>query len=704
MKLQEIPLTHPLAVPLTYPLLFLHGEHGWGLNGIPYSTAAVQQRVARARGFVTAHEYFRARLFDRRDTKPTAASPGRDGDTCGGDAYLFQGPLTQQWMVDEAVKIEASKLKFIRHNQTQLKADLYKEVQRAVLANEQGVIGQHFVLPSSYIGSPRDMQQRYADSMALVRNFGKPDIFLTFTCNPSWPEITRELPFGQKAHNHPRLCARVFNLKLEELKKDILERHVLGRVKAYTYVIEFQKRGLPHAHMLLILENDDKPRDATQYDAIVCAEIPAGNTPKKAALRAKVLKHMVHRHRKKCYSEEDPGNRNCLGGFPKDFVDSTLDTEDSYPHYRRREPNYTTGAGTSIDPPADDPVPAPPVRNAGKGAKGNRKGAKGAGQAGGQGGKGNSGRGKGRGHGIATKPEVDNRFVVPYNPYLLEKFDVHMNVEICSSITSVKYLYKYVYKGHDRVMYRLECADGGGDGGNLAPQLPAGQAAPGAAHQAPVDEISRYVDARYLTSSEAVWKAMDFPMSGMNPRVDRLPVHLKNEQSVVLDAAAEGGGNIAHQQAARQEALDRAEKTRLTSYFDVCRVNNHADTFNGTYPPAEELTYQQFPQYYTCVPTPPPLSPLYPGPVARTCVSLTNCPLPSGGATKTRPGSAASGPSLTLRSLAACTSSRRAPRPWSSSTSGCSSPSSRAPQASSPCCTSTARITRPTTPRAWRVA
>jgi hypothetical protein len=53
MKLQEIPLTHPLAVPLTYPLLFLHGEHGWGLNGIPYSTAAVQQRFARARGFVT---------------------------------------------------------------------------------------------------------------------------------------------------------------------------------------------------------------------------------------------------------------------------------------------------------------------------------------------------------------------------------------------------------------------------------------------------------------------------------------------------------------------------------------------------------------------------------------------------------------------------------------------------------------------------
>ena len=44
---------------------------------------------------------------------------------------------------------------------------------------------------------------------------------------------------------------------------------------------------------------------------------------------------------------------------------------------------------------------------------------------------------------------LDNRFVVPYNPYLCQKYNAHINVEICVTIKSVKYIYKYVFKGHD---------------------------------------------------------------------------------------------------------------------------------------------------------------------------------------------------------------------------------------------------------------
>ena len=39
-------------------------------------------------------------------------------------------------------------------------------------------------------------------------------------------------------------------------------------------VIEFQKRGLPHAHILIIMEVDSKPRCSEDYDRIVSAEIP----------------------------------------------------------------------------------------------------------------------------------------------------------------------------------------------------------------------------------------------------------------------------------------------------------------------------------------------------------------------------------------------------------------------------------------------
>jgi hypothetical protein len=54
---------------------------------------------------------------------------------------------------------------------------------------------------------------------------------------------------------------------------------------------------------------------------------------------------------------------------------------------------------------------------------------------------------------------LDIRWVVPYNPYLCRVFRCHINVEICSSVKSAKYLYKCVYKGHDRIQARVAPAD-----------------------------------------------------------------------------------------------------------------------------------------------------------------------------------------------------------------------------------------------------
>jgi hypothetical protein len=48
------------------------------------------------------------------------------------------------------------------------------------------------------------------------------------------------------------------------------------------------------------------------------------------------------------------------------------------------------------------------------------------------------------------RAELNNWWVVPYNPGLLMKYNCHINVEACSSIKAVKYLFKYIYKGHDK--------------------------------------------------------------------------------------------------------------------------------------------------------------------------------------------------------------------------------------------------------------
>ena len=67
---------------------------------------------------------------------------------------------------------------------------------------------------------------------------------------PRWREITENLEPWQRTEFGPDLVARVFKLKFKELLNDILKKNIFGKVVAHTYVIEFQKRGLPHAHML----------------------------------------------------------------------------------------------------------------------------------------------------------------------------------------------------------------------------------------------------------------------------------------------------------------------------------------------------------------------------------------------------------------------------------------------------------------------
>src|SRR6202007_1975753 len=103
------------------------------------------------------------------------------------------------------------------------------------------------------------MQLLYQDSIAIIREFGKPDLFVTVTCNPKWPEIVDELLPNQQANDRPDLIARVFKLKLKSITNDLFVKGIFGRVIAHVHVIEFQKRGLPHAHILMILTSEDKP-------------------------------------------------------------------------------------------------------------------------------------------------------------------------------------------------------------------------------------------------------------------------------------------------------------------------------------------------------------------------------------------------------------------------------------------------------------
>jgi hypothetical protein len=86
--------------------------------------------------------------------------------------------------------------------------------------------------------------------------------------------------------------------------------------------------------------------------------------------------------------------------------------------------------------------------------------------------------------------------VVPHNVYLSTKYDVHINIEVCNNIRAIKYLFKYVYKGHDRATVEIPRQNDNATEGNVVK----------------ADEIKKYLDCCYVSASEASWHNFKFDM------------------------------------------------------------------------------------------------------------------------------------------------------------------------------------------------
>ncbi|GBN13944.1 hypothetical protein AVEN_152530-1 [Araneus ventricosus] len=178
------------------------------------------------------------------------------------------------------------------------------------------------------------------------------------------------------------------------------------------------------------------------FDKFVSAELPDPCTDLR--LFQIVTKCMVHGP---CETINSPCMRDgqCCKSFPKQFKDDTEENVNGYPIYRRR---------------ATEPVQV-------------------------------------------GKYSIDNRWIVPYNPWLLKKFNAHINVEVCASVKSVKYFYKYVYKKHEAASVKIQ-KEGALD------------------H----DEISSFVEGRYVSAPEAIWRLNEYNLSHKSHTVVRLAVHL----------------------------------------------------------------------------------------------------------------------------------------------------------------------------------
>ena len=452
--------------PCTYALLFPLGDLGWH----PHLQHCVE-RQTKTRTRMSPMQFYAYRLMIR---------PGHSILPHAGRT------LFQQYIVDAYCRCEAQRLRYIQFHQAELRAESYKGLQDYVQDLDAGVegerVGKRVILPSSYPGAPRALQQNYLDAMAIVRKFGKPDFFITFTANPTWEEVRAALRKGEQPHDRPDIVTRVFYLKFKELLHELFELHVLGEDTANVWVIEFQKRGLPHAHILMNVKAADKMKEGSAVDERVCAELPPGDREDQQSLRETVLSCMIHGPCG-CRNPNAPCMEEgvCTKNYPKEFQENTLLQDGAYPKYRRRDTGEVW---------------------------------------------------------MKNGQEFDNRDVFPYNPYLTRRFGAHINVEVVTSLKSIKYLFKYTFKGHDRAS--LELHEG--------------------------DEVAAHVDARYVGPSEACWRLFGFPLHGSSHNVVRLAVHLPHQQSVLFQDGSE------------RQALGQAatKHTTLTAWFDL---NQRSDEF-----------------------------------------------------------------------------------------------------------------------------
>ncbi|CAE1318268.1 unnamed protein product [Acanthosepion pharaonis] len=253
------------------------------------------------------------------------------------------------------------------------------------------------VIHATFTGSPRYMHARTQDALTYVRKYSRPDLFITFTCNPKW-YATKELMPGESAYVRPDLISRVYHLKLGKLMDVITNGQVLGAVCCRMYTIEWQKRSLPHAHILIWL--CDKT-EATEIDHIISAVIP--NPSADPELYEILTTNMIHGPCGSHYNYTSCHNRDgkCTRQYPRDFVSESIIGSDGYPLYWRRSP--AEGGFTAVV----------------------------------------------KGH------QVDNRWVVPYCSLLTKAFNAHINVEYCHSVRSIKYVCTYINKGTDAAMFGI---------------------------------------------------------------------------------------------------------------------------------------------------------------------------------------------------------------------------------------------------------
>ena len=313
---QYISTYSRLWEPLSYPLLFPHATLGWGKRDVlaDLEDGAAPPAFASDNDPTTTQIWhYRARLL--REPR-----------------FNIFGRLTNEYIVDMFSRNLEARLHYIRQNQDRLRRE-----DAELMGVDDVAPSENVYLPASFLGSARWASEQIANSLALAGTLGPPTFFVTVTCNANWPEIVSQLLPGQDFSDRPMLVCRVFKRKLSLLLKIL--RSMFANAGSLVYLVcsvEFQKRGLPHAHILIKYHSDC--RSPRHIDAIVSAEMPFDPVDRELVETFMVHHHVLDgdRYSRYCVREDRAGRRWCRFNYPKPLQEATVVDGEGRVQYRRR--------------------------------------------------------------------------------------------------------------------------------------------------------------------------------------------------------------------------------------------------------------------------------------------------------------------------------------------------------------------------------
>ncbi len=260
-----------LYEPLSYPLWFPSGGRGWGPDV-----------VSASGGKLTQMWWYRQLLLRM--------------------SYMHAcGRLLNEWLINMYCRMEDERFSVVRSDQYRriaMRRDLCEVVANEAQATPAST--KKYYLPASVPGSPRHLRRLRADALEMARRLGVPTFFVTLTCNPYWPEILRHLLPGQTAADRPDVVVRVFHAKLE-VAMEYLKSKFCGKLKYYIKVIEYQRRGLPHAHIVLCAESP--PATPSEVDEFISCELPSGGPVRELASHKQECLYLTFWGRFRCNFE-----------------------------------------------------------------------------------------------------------------------------------------------------------------------------------------------------------------------------------------------------------------------------------------------------------------------------------------------------------------------------------------------------------------